>query len=148
MNNVKKTLIIFSVCLLVVQALSFGGMSKMYVGLYPDKGDLLYPTYVRRDSDLNIKKALFAIEAGTDRFLTSFEDLTYDKYDYRFMTAKQMTSAMIRESLNCSSGGSVGLFIYDAILTATYAFPGILGAILMFVSFKIKKQEDGENTAA
>ena len=144
----KKIIAILGIVLVVIQLVSFAGMSKMYVGLYPDSGDLIYPIYRIEESSLNIKKAMFAIEAGFDRFMSSFEDLTYGEYDYRVMTAEQITSVMIRESLNCSSGGSVGLFVYDTILTIAYAFPGILGAILIFVSSKIKKQEGGEDTIA
>jgi hypothetical protein len=110
----------------------------MYVGLYPDNDDLLYPTYVE-DSDMNLKKAMFAIDAGIDRFKSGFGDLAYGKDDYRIMTAKQMTSAMVRESLNCRYGGSFGLTVYDTILTISYCCTGIIGVILLVVSRKVNE---------
>lgn len=106
----------------------------MYVGLFPNMDDLLYPSYTNDDSGLNIKKALFAINAGIDRFQSGFEDLLYSDDEYRIMTSTQIASAIIRESLNCSFGGSLGLTIYDIILTISYCFTGILGAILLIAS--------------
>ena len=137
MNN-KKMLVFLGVVLIVIQLLSYSGMSKMYVGLYPDFDDLLYPTYVK-DSELNAEKAMFAVSAGFDRFVSGFEDITYGDDEYRVMTATQITSAMVRESLNCRSGGSFGLTIYDTILTISYWCVGIIGAILLFVSTKVKE---------
>lgn len=136
--NTKKMLVFLGVALIVIQLLSYSGMAKMYVGLYPDFDDLLYPTYVK-DSDFNAEKAMFAVGAGFDRFMSGFEDLTYGDDEYRVMTANQITSAMIRESLNCSSGGSLGLTVYDTILTISYCCTGIIGAILLFVSTKVKE---------
>lgn len=135
----KRILAITGIIFIVIQVISFVGMSRMYVGLFPDSDDLLYPSYVNYDSALNIKKALFAVNAGIDRFQSGFEDLFYEDDDYRIMTATQMTSAMIRESLNCSSAGSFELTIYDTILTISYCFTGILGAILLVVSTKVKE---------
>lgn len=142
----KKVLRIFGVILIVVQIISFLGMSKMYVGLYPDGDDLLYHNYSTVDSGLSIRKALFAIEAGVDRFKSGFENLKYSEDEYRIMTATQMTSAMIRESLDCSTGGSFGLIIYDTILTISFSFTGLLGIGLLIFSSKIKnsKGESGD----
>lgn len=148
MKNAKKTLVIISVCLFILQVLSFSGMSKVQVGLYPDNDDFLYPRSPSSSSGLNAKMALFAIDAGIDRFISGLEDLSYEKYDYRVMTSTQMASAMIRESLDCSSGGSVGLVVYDTILTISYSFPSIIGGILLFISSKVKKQEGEEKTVA
>ena len=134
----KAPLIVLGIVLILVQIVSWAGMAKMYVGLYPDDDDLLYPTYVE-ESNLNITKALFAVEAGVDRFKSGFEDLSYGEYDYRVMTATQMTSAMVRESLGCSNGGGFDLFVYDTILTVSFFFTGLLGIGLLFVSAKCKE---------
>lgn len=135
----KRILAVTGIIFILIQVISFVGMSKMYVGLYPDMDDLLYPSYIRDDSGLNIKKALFAINVGIDRFQSGFEDLRYNDDEYRVMTSTQMASAMIRESLNCSSGGSLGLTIYDIILTISYCSTGILGAILLIASNRVKE---------
>ena len=137
----KSLLIILGIVLLLTQVISWVGMSKMYVGLYPDEDDLLYPNYTE-ESELNIKKAVFAIEAGVDRFMSGFEGLSYGEYDYRVMTSTQMASAMVRESLGCSSGGSTGLFVYDTLLTISYSFTGLLGIGLLIASTKADKSED------
>lgn len=132
----KRVLVLIGIILIIAQAVSFWGMSRMFVGLYPDNYDLLYPSFSTESSGLNIKKTLFAVNAGLDRFKSGFADLAYSKDDYRTMTAVQITSAMIRESLNCNSGGSFGLRIYDGMLTISYCLPGILGAILLVVASK------------
>ena len=135
--KLKRLLTIIGIILIFIQIVSFIGMSKVYVGLYPDNDDLLYSTYSRK-SDLTIKKALFAVEAGFDRFQSSFIDLTgNDKY--RVLTATQMTSAMVRESLGCSDGGSLGLTLYDAILTVSYLFTGLLGIGLLVTSRVVRE---------
>lgn len=135
----KALLIVLGIVLILVQIVSWAGMSKMYVGLYPDDDDMLYPTSYVEESNLNITKALFAISAGVDRFKSGFEDLSYGEYDYRVMTSTQMTSAMIRESLGCSNGGGVDLFVYDTILTISFFFTGLLGIGLLIASSKCKE---------
>lgn len=135
----RLPIILLGIILIIIQIISLIGMSKVYVGLYPDNDDLLYSTYSRK-SDLTFKKALFAVEAGFDRFQSSFDDLTgNDKY--RFLSSTQMTSAMVRESLGCSDGGSLGLKIYDTILTVSYLFTGLLGVGLLVASRAIKESE-------
>lgn len=134
----KKLLVILGVILIILQCVSYYGVERMYVGLYPDGFDLLHAQYIKH-SDLNFEKATFAITAGFDRFISGFEDLTYPKDEYRVMTAEQITSAMIRESLGCSSGGSVGLSIYDVILSISFYFTGIIGVVLLIVSTKVKE---------
>lgn len=141
--NTKKVLAILGVILIIIQAVSYFGMSRMYVGLYPDALDMIQSPYVP-DSDLNVKKAMFAINAGFDRFMSGFGDLTYPLDEYRVMTAEQITSVMIRESLNCRSGGSSGLAIYDTILTVSYYFTGIVGVALLIGSAKVKEQAASE----
>lgn len=144
MKKSKKVLIIIGIILIILQTVSFVGMSTMYVGLFPKGEDLLYPTRVN-ESDFDAQKAMFAIEAGFDRFLSGFEDLTYGTDKYRIMTPTQITSAMIRESLNCSSGGSSGLTTYDLILATSYNFTGIIGIVLLLVSSRIKNNRRSTN---
>lgn len=143
MKSGNKAFIVIAVLLIVVQLVSFCGMSRMYVGLYPDGDDLLYPSYTSR-SGLNIKKALYAITAGFDRFETGFTDLTYGD-EFRVMTAEQMASAMVRDSLGAGSNKTFGLFIYDAILTISYWFVGIVGATLLVISLAVKRKAEGTN---
>lgn len=138
----KKPLTILGVILIIIQIVSFIGMSNVRVGLYPDNDDLAHPSYNIDNSGLNLKKALFAIEAGIDRFKSSFEDLTYGEYTYRVMTSTQMASAMVRESLGCSEGGSIGLAIYDTILTISYLIVGLLGIGIMFAPKIVGKTND------
>ena len=132
MNSCKKILFILGIILIIIQAVSFIGMSRVYVGLYPDGNDLLFPGQYSNDSGLNIKKVIFAVEAGADRFRSSFGDLISGPDKYRPMTATQVASAMVRESLGCSQDGSVGLVVYDTILFISYSAVGIIGAILLF----------------
>ena len=131
----KKVMLYIGVLLIIIQALSYIGMSRMRVGLYPDAGDLPYPQIIN-GSGLNFKKALFAVSAGVDRFNSGFEDLTFAKEDYRVMSATQMASAMNRESMSFSNG--IGLFVYDTILTISYWFTGIAGSVLVFIWHRTK----------
>lgn len=134
MKQGNRALAILGIILIALQIVSFVGISKVYVGLYPDNDDLLYPTYHPNGSELNIKKVMFATTAGIDRFSTSFEDLLSNPDEYRVMTATQMASAMVRESLGCSDGGSIGLVVYDTILTISYCAVGIAGIITLLIS--------------
>lgn len=148
--NTKKVLIVLGVVLLIVQALSCFGMSRMYVGLYPDYDDLLYPVFSQERSNLNSNKILFAVEAGFDRFMSGFGDISFDVSEYRDMSAKQITSAMIRESLGCSDGGSSDLKIYDTILALSYYFWGIIGGVFLVtgvISYSISRKKDLEASA-
>ena len=134
----KRLLNVIGVILVVLQLISYYGMSKTYVGLYPSD-DCLYFSYVE-ESDLTIGKALFAIRAGVDRFGSGFGDLTHSDDIYRVPTDTQYASAMVRESLGRSSGGSGGLLVYDTILTISYCSSGILGIALMIISASSKKE--------
>ena len=129
-KTTKTILLILGFALIFVQILGFMGMSRVNVGLYPS-AESLSSTYSSSRSDLNIKKILFAVEAGTDRFASSLEDITFPEDEYRVATAEQYTSAYVRESLGCSDGGSFGLMIYDTVLTISYCFVGILGLCLL-----------------
>ena len=131
-NTTKAILLILGFALIFIQILGFIGMSKTDVGLYPSKESFSTPIFSSR-SDLNIKMVFFAVEAGTDRFASSLEDLTNSEDKYRTSTSEQYASAYIREALGCSDGGSFGLIIYDAVLTISYCFVGILGFLLLFV---------------
>ena len=133
--NGKRILIILGVVFIIIQIVAFVGMSKSYVGLYPDSDDCLYGFYYTKDSGLNFLKVLFAAEAGLDRFKESFEDLSGEE-DY-ILEATQRASAMCRESLGCSDGGSFGLVIYDAVLTISYCLSGIFGVFFLLVSDKL-----------
>lgn len=137
MRNHKNTLIVIGIILVIVQIVGFIGMSRMYVGLYPTaKMVSSYYRPSKNNSNLTIAKMFFAIQAGLDRFESSFEDLTFPEDEYRSVTVTQMVSSEIREDLGCSKGGSFGLFIYDTILTIAYCFMGILG-VVMFVLAKL-----------
>lgn len=143
MDNKKSLFIFLGFVLVIIQIVSFIGMSLADIDLYPDNDDLPWSLRIDDISGLNAMKAIFAVEAGIDRFSTSFKDITYffkelsNGYEYRPMESTQMTSAMIRESLGCSDGGSVGLAVYDTILTLSYSIVGILGIILLIVGNKI-----------
>jgi hypothetical protein len=145
MKSKKTILTIIGILLMAIQLLGFIGMSRMYVGLYPSSETLLYVSPSSRNYGLNIREAFFAIEAGTDRFNSSFEDLTFPEYEYRVPSATQYTSAMVRESLGCSVGGGFGLFVYDAILTISYCFVGIIGVCLFCVAKIIAHRELSHN---
>lgn len=143
MKSGNHTITIIAILLIIVQIVSFVGMSRMYVGLYPDGDNLIYSSY-SRNSRLNIKMILFAITAGLDRFKSSFTDLFFSKYEYRVMTSEQMTSAMIRDSLGASANKSFGLIVYDTILTVTYCSVGIVGLSLLSIS-TIKRKNKRTN---
>lgn len=123
------------IILIIVQLLSFIGVLRMDVGIYPDYEDFphRYPTSVTK-SNLTADMFFFAFEAGSDRFGSGFEDLTWSKDEYRVSTAQQMASAHFRESLGCRTGGSAGLIIYDTIITVSYWFCGIIGITLIVIS--------------
>ena len=137
MKNHKNILIVIGIILIIVQIVSFIGMSRVYVGLYPTN-KMVYSYYhpPKNESNFNIQKMFYAIKAGLDRFESSFEDLTFPEGEYRSVTVTQMVSSEIREDFGCSKGGSIGLFIYDTILTIAYCFVGILG-VVMFVLAKL-----------
>ena len=135
MSN-KKVIIVIAILLLILQGIGFYGLSKSMVGLYPDQLDVqVSRTYVFT-SPLTAKKLMHSVSAGFDRFKTSFGDLTLKKYEYRTPTETQYASIQIRESLGCASGGSGGLFLYDAGLTISYCFTGIVGVVLLILSAK------------
>ena len=135
MSN-KKLLYFFATMLIVAQALSLIGMLRMDVGLYPDDTDVFSFPYISLlgSGGLTIRKLLFAVSAGFDRFCTGFQDLFFDRYEYRVMTSTQITSAMIRYSLRWE----LGLILYDIILTISYFLPGIVGVVSMCIAPKIK----------
>ena len=148
MQDNKKILIVIGILLIIFQLFAFIGMSRMKVGLYPSRATMpnISPSY--SGSKLNIKMALFAIQAGGERFSTSFEDITFPKDEYRMPSVDQYTSAYLREALGCSRGGSFGLIVYDTILTISYFFLGIVGAVLLFLGTKPdskNKQSENEN---
>lgn len=129
----SRVLIVIGVLLILIQIVSIIGMSNVRVGLYPANDDLLYPHYSSGEMKLNDKILTFAIEAGSDRFRSSFGDFAYDKYDYndyRVMTPTQIASAMIRESLN-----EPDLIIYDVLLTISFSFVGISGIVFLIIFF-------------
>lgn len=129
-------LIVIGILLIIVQLLGFIGMSRMEVGLYPSSETLSRVEQSSEQSNLNIKMVLFAITAGTDRFVSSFDDLTFQKDEHRVTSVEQYASANLRESLGCSSGGSLGLVVYDTVLTISYYFIGILGVVLLRFGIK------------
>ena len=139
MSN-KKLLYFLGTALIVSQALSLIGMLRMYVGLYPDDKDVLSFPYMSMlgAGGITIRKLLFAISAGIERFFTGLEDLFYDKYEYRAMTSTQITSAMIRYSLKWELGG-IGLFIYDAILH--YPSQKVRGKLVRAIEREFYKDE-------
>ena len=125
--------------LIVAQLLSLIGMLRMDVGLYPDDTDVFSFPYVSLlgSGGLTIRKLLFAVSAGLDRFFTGFQDLFFDRYAYRVMTSTQITSAMIRYSLRWELSG-LGLILYDIFLTISYFLPGIAGIVSICIAPKIK----------
>ena len=131
----KKTVVTIGVVLIILQIASFSGMSKTLVGLYPNYDDLMFGTNSVEQSELNAKKSLFAISAGIERFFIGLEDVFYEEYEYRALSPKQITSAMIRSSLG-SSG--FDLAVYDTILTISYSLAGILGVGLLLSGKKEK----------
>lgn len=137
-TNVRSLLLTFGIILVVLQLINFIGVSRMYVGLYPDKDNLRIYIPSTSESELTPKMFFFAIEAGFDRFSSGFEDLFWPKDTYRVSTAKQMASAHFREALGCSSGGSTGLTVYDTTVAISYWFFGINGIILILISEIIK----------
>lgn len=138
MSN-KKLLYFFATMLIAAQAISLIGMLRMDVGLYPDDTDVFSFPYVSLlgSGGLTLRKLLFAVSAGLDRFYTGFQDLFFDRYEYRVMTSTQITSAMIRYSLRWELS-SFGLILYDIILTISYFLPGIVGVVSMCIAPKIK----------
>lgn len=137
----KNILLIIGAILVIAQIISFIGLARGR-GLYPSGGF----GYYRMEPGISIDKLLYAIDAGCDRFLGSLGDAFTSGNEWKPPSSAQMTSGEIRESLR---GG--GLFWYDAILTCTYTFVGIAGAILLVIGKKIKRKfEDGayqENTS-
>ena len=131
MSN-KKMAFTFGVMLIVAQLISLIGMLRMDVGLYPDDMDVLYFPYMGMlgYGGITLRKLLYAIPAGLNRFFTGFGDLLFDKSSYRVMSPIQITSAMIRYSLEYELGG-LGLIIYDVVLTVSYFAPGISGYMLL-----------------
>ncbi len=144
-NNTKIFLIIIGVILILIQIINYCGVSRMHTGLYPDNNDLLYPNYFIEKSGLNVKKVLFAFQAGFDRFATGFEDLTFPEDEYRIINSTQYTSAFIRESLGCSSGGSIGLNVYDLFLLLSYCSFGIIGFVLLILAYIIGLSTKAKN---
>lgn len=138
----KKVCAIFGISLILIQAIAFYGMSGEFTGLYPDMEDIWdhSSSYVSppEPAKITIVKFFFGLTAGADRFTTSFIDLLHDKYEYRPMSSKQITSALMRESFGCYDGGSVDLILYDSALTISYSIVGIIGLFFVVLSIKMR----------
>ena len=130
MMKKSSFLMIIGVILIIIQAINWAGVKRMYVGLFPDKDISLYYSNVA-ESNLNLKKTVFAFTAGFDRYISGFEDLTFPEDEYRVPTATQYASAIVRESLGCSEPSpDFGLYIYDICVFIGYAFFGLIGLAL------------------
>lgn len=134
--KLRTFVLLLGIILIFVQAIAFLGMSRVPVGLYPDMSDVWSPNYFYRDSVPVERKLLFAFNAGFERFITSFSDLTFDiQNDIRNTTPTQYTSTFFRYSLRYDYFADV----YDAILTFSYCITGITGLFLIIISPKIKQ---------
>lgn len=140
----KKIFAIIGIILILIQAIAYYGMSGEYIGLYPDFHDILFyspSSYIPVERiPISASSFAFGLQAGLDRFFTSFSDLAYPKTEYRPMTATQIASYMFRESFGCEDGGSIDLVLYDTALTVSYFSVGIIGLIL--VAIAILKREN------
>lgn len=136
----RKTLAIIGIILIIIQAIAYYGMSGEYIGLYPDFHDILNyspSSYIPVERiSINASSFTFGLQAGFDRFFTSFSDLAYPKTEYRPMTAIQIASYMFRESFGCDDGGSIDLILYDTALSVSYFSVGIIGLILVVLAIK------------
>lgn len=138
----KKVLIILGVILIVLQLASIYGVSRMYVGLFPDKNSDIFQSNSDEDRfSINVKAASFALEAGFDRFKSGFEDITFPKDEYRDMSVTQRISARLREAYGCSDGGSIDLIIYDFLLIVSFSFVGLVGIALLIAAAIIHRLE-------
>ena len=138
----KTAIILFAIFLILIQLISYIGMQKVYVGLYPEITDMLYPNFFYSSGGPVIRKLFFAVQAGINRFSTSFSDLTFNwETDYYSMNATQMVSAYCRDSLrNYRTDYNTYnyLWMYDIILTVSYCIPGLTGLALLKISKKVK----------
>ncbi len=147
MDSAKKNIkFIIGVILILVQLVSFIGMRNAQTGLYLDREDLLYGYSVNgEDSHLTAGMLGNAFRIGFGRFFSSFGDFSSDDYyHYEPLSTAQITSVMIREGLGCSKSGGVGLFVYDAVLTISYGFVGIIGIGLIVCSLLKREENDDE----
>lgn len=141
----KIILVVLGLLLILIQLINYCGVSRMRVGLLPDDELLSYPGYITNDGNLNIKMVFFAFEAGFDRFASGFEDLTFPEDEWRVASATQYASAMFRESLGCSDGGSFGLIVYDFFVILSYCLVGIIGMVFLILAAKIDQSSDSED---
>ena len=132
-------LVCVGIILIIGQLVSLIGLSCADVGLYPSSKNLMRPIYSQR-SALNMEQSLFAITAGGDRLNSGITDLVSSNSEYPTPTSVQYASAAIRESLGCDNGGSVGLVIYDTILTISYFLVGIVGLLMLYFGTKPVKK--------
>ncbi len=58
-NNSNLILVVIGIILILVQIINYCGVSRMYIGLFPDNEHLLYPNYSIVESGLNVKKVFF-----------------------------------------------------------------------------------------
>ena len=142
--KLKTFVMILGVVMILIQALAFIGMNRMYVGLYPEMEDVWNSNYFYSDSVPVEKKLLFAFTAGFERFMTSFSDLTFDiENEYRNTSPTQYMSTHFRYSLRYNDPVIPMPFnylgLYDAILTFSYCIVGITGFALLIISPKIKQ---------
>ena len=147
MDSAKKDLkFIIGVALILVQLVSFIGMRNSHGGLYLNREDMLFGYGVSaEDSRLTAGMLGNAFRIGFGRFFSSFGDFSSeDYYDYEPLSAAQITSVMIREGLGCSQNGGIGLFVYDAVLTISYSFVGIIGIGLIVFSLLKRREDDVE----
>ena len=147
MKNLNGTLKIIGFILIALQLFSVICVSVADVGLYPDGSALDYVDEYK-PTELNFQMVLYAATAGVDRLACSIEELfavTDDPYAHvenSGLTTSQIASARAREALGCSHGKSVGLVIYDIILTISYCAVGVLGVVLVLIP---KKRHHGKH---
>lgn len=134
----KEFLAVIGILLIVLQIVCFIGLANDYDGLYLCKDHTVALFWGTSASDLTLQMAFFAFTYGFESIGSSIQWCFRGAEDFAPLSANQYTSLMIRESLGCCDGGSVGLLIYDVLTTITFLTPAIAGILILILSYKVK----------
>ena len=127
--------------LVILQVVSLFGLDSSNMKLWNDGNDKYPPIYSSRSS-LNFVEWCCAFEIGNEKFTNSFDHMFAKEGEYIPLTAHEILSIHIRESLGAGDENfSFSLLLFDFNILIGYMFYGILGLLLLVFGYKAKNIE-------
>lgn len=136
-----KIRIVFGWILVVLQVVSWFGLSSANMKLWNDADDT-YQYISSSSSSLNFAEWCCAFEIGNEKFINSFDNMFAKEDEYIPLTSNEFLSIYIRESLGARDENfSFSLLLFDFNILIGYMFYGILGLFLLIFGYKAKNLE-------